>query len=164
MGMDLINSGLDFHFKSQVPVTQICSNIEPLNEAQVKLFRYAILNNYWFTAYIDDLPIGGYVGERRADDLYLYTHKAFHLKYNGERIVSANVTMQNPVLLEWKNNPVPIKFTYSIEWVKSSEKFENRFDKYLDSDFFEHKVQCLLCLSWCFILDRFISFRYSIRL
>lgn len=33
-----------------------------------------------------------------------------------------------------------VKFTYEVNWKPSSTMFENRFNKYLDPNFFQHRV------------------------
>ena len=59
-GMNLVNSGLEAHFKKDVAgKSKYCVETKPLTPKQIQLFRYAIINNYWFTAYVDDLPITG---------------------------------------------------------------------------------------------------------
>jgi transmembrane 9 superfamily protein 3 len=63
------------------------------------------------------------------------------------QVVEANLTMGNPKHLDWEDaNRQAISFTYSVSWHPSQIKFDDRFVKYLDSDFFEHKVASLLCI------------------
>lgn len=33
-----------------------------------------------------------------------------------------------------------LKFTYSVHWTKTTKSFENRFNRYLEYDFFEHQI------------------------
>ena len=35
---------------------------------------------------------------------------------------------------------VKMPFTYEVVWTESSAKFADRFDKYLDPNFFQHRV------------------------
>ena len=92
----------------------------------------------------DDLPIYGMVGEvvpsdvGGKDKVFLYTHMKFVLTYNGPRVIEVNLTSENPVLLTKDTNK--ITFTYSVNWYPTDIPFENRFDKYLDYNFFEHQV------------------------
>lgn len=72
---------------------------------------------------------------------YIWTHKKFDIGYNGKHIVDVNLTSEVKVKLE---NGARIKFTYEVNWVPSSVKFEDRFDKYLDPNFFQHRVIILL--------------------
>lgn len=68
---------------------------------------------------------------------YIWTHKKFDIGYNGKQIVDVNLTSENKVKLKL-NAKIP--FTYEVNWKKSSVKFEDRFDKYLDPNFFQHRV------------------------
>lgn len=92
--------------------------------------------------YIDDLPIWGIVGEVGDNKYYLWTHKKFDIGYHGKQIVDVNITSENRVEL---SPTVNLKFTYEVNWKASDIKFENRFDKYLDPNFFQHRV------SWLFL-------------
>ena len=165
-GMNLVNSGFDIHFKQNLNGRQeICPETHELTQKQVNLFRFAVANKYWFTAYIDDLPIGGFVGEQSLpspnggrSELYLFTHQSYHFEYNGDRLISANVTMESPILLEWKSHPFPVRFTYSVDWKETTADFETRFEKYLDSGFFEHKIH------WVSIFNSLLMIMFLIAL
>lgn len=87
--------------------------------------------------YIDDLPIWGIVGEVTQSSYYIWTHKKFEIGYNGKQIVDVNITSDDKVLL---TPTASLTFTYEIVWKKSDIKFEDRFDKYLDPNFFQHRV------------------------
>lgn len=68
---------------------------------------------------------------------YIWTHKKFDIGYNGKYIVDVNLTSEYKVKLE---QGIKIPFTYEVNWKPSPVKFENRFDKYLDPTFFQHRV------------------------
>lgn len=110
-----------------------------LTEEKVKAFTYAVKNDYWYQMYIDSLPIWGKVGDK--DDAnkkyFIYTHKKFDISYNGKQIVDVNVVTERK---EYLAPGAKIKFTYEVNWKSSPIKFENRFDKYLDPNFFQHRV------------------------
>lgn len=119
-----------------------------LTEENVKAFVYAVKNDYWYQMYIDGLPIWGKVGERDGKNYYIYTHKKFDIGYNGEHIVDVNIATEGKQLLK---TGARIKYTYEVNWKASTVKSENRFDKYLDPNFFQHRVS--LCTveanAWC---------------
>lgn len=48
-----------------------------------------------------------------------------------------NLTSENPVSIDVGRK---IQFTYSVNWVESSKPFQSRFDRYLEYDFFEHRI------------------------
>lgn len=111
---------------------------QKLDEEKYKAFVYAVKNHYWYQMYIDDLPIWGVVGEVRDNQYYIWTHKKFEIGYNGKQIIDVNLTSEDKVLL--KPN-VMLEFKYEVIWKPTNTKFEDRFDKYLDHNFFQHRVR-----------------------
>lgn len=81
---------------------------------------------------------------------YIWTHKRFDVGYNGKQIVDVNLTKE----VKHKLTPdAVIPFTYEVNWKPSATRFENRFDKYLDPNFFQHRV-CLYC--FCYLKPLFV--------
>lgn len=119
-----------------ISTTEIC--MVELNAEKVKAFAYAVKNEYWYQMYIDGLPIWGKVGEKDNKQFYIYTHKRFDIGYNGKRIIDINLTNEKRELIQ---EGAKIKFTYEVNWKPSTVKFEDRFDKYLDPNFFQHRVR-----------------------
>ncbi|ROT77024.1 hypothetical protein C7M84_004353 [Penaeus vannamei] len=154
-GVELEFSGLDIDFKTDVAKTVYCE-VE-LDEVRLKTFVYAVKNHYWYQMYIDDLPIWGIVGEidEANDAYYIWTHKKFDLGYNGNQIVDVNLTSESRQKLELG---AKIKFTYEVNWKKSGVKFEDRFDKYLDPNFFQHRIH------WFSIFNSFMMVIFLVGL
>lgn len=153
-GVELEFSGYAMEFKDDLAATEIC--MVELNEEKVKAFSYAVKNNYWYQMYIDGLPIWGRVGERgEGKKYYIYTHKRFEIGYNGKRIVDVKLTTEK------KNALVPgakISFTYEVTFTPSPVAFEDRFDKYLDPVFFQHKIH------WFSIFNSFMMVIFLVGL
>lgn len=123
-------------FVGSVSSTPYCE-VE-LNEEKLKAFTYAVKNHYWYQMYLDDLPIWGVVGEvGEGNEYFIFTHKKYEIGFNGKQIVDVNLTSENKVKLE---QGAVISFTYEVSWKPTSVKFEDRFDKYLDPNFFQHRV------------------------
>ncbi|KAL1236962.1 Transmembrane 9 superfamily member [Trichinella spiralis] len=140
LGVDLEFSGLDIKFKVNVAKTAYCT-LTLLNE-EVDAFHHAIRNHYWFQMYIDDLPLWGIVGEYRNDEnsgesMKLFTHRLFEIGYNGNTIVEVNLTSNNRIDLK---PDVAFDLTYEVMWKPSTVRFHDRFDKYLDANFFKHRI------------------------
>ncbi|KRZ97148.1 Transmembrane 9 superfamily member 3, partial [Trichinella sp. T8] len=140
LGVDLEFSGLDIKFRVDVPKTAYCT-LTLLNE-EVDAFHHAIRNHYWFQMYIDDLPLWGIVGEYRNDEnsgesMKLFTHRLFEIGYNGNTIVEVNLTSNNRIDLK---PDVAFDLTYEVMWKPSTVRFHDRFDKYLDANFFKHRI------------------------
>ncbi|RWS28205.1 Transmembrane 9 superfamily member 3-like protein, partial [Leptotrombidium deliense] len=154
-GVELEFSGLDIDFKANVAKTPYCSVV--LDKEKLQAFIYAVKNYYWYQMYIDDLPIWGIVGEYDETDnnYYLWTHKKFDIGYNGNQIVDVNLTSEVKVKLELDKK---IVFTYEVNWKKSDIKFENRFDKYLDASFFQHRIH------WFSIFNSFMMVIFLVGL
>ncbi|KAF5296180.1 hypothetical protein FQA39_LY12634 [Lamprigera yunnana] len=152
-GVELEFSGLDIEFKVDVQKAQYCGVL--LNSEKYKAFVYAVKNHYWYQMYIDDLPIWGIVGEVLDSNYYIWTHKKFEIGYNGKQIVDVNITSDDKVLL---TSNVELHFTYEVTWKKSDIKFENRFDKYLDPNFFQHRIH------WFSIFNSFMMVIFLVGL
>jgi transmembrane 9 superfamily member 3 len=120
---------------ADIPKTKYCG--VQLTEEKYKAFVYAVKNHYWYQMYIDDLPIWGIVGEVTDNNYYIWTHKKFEIGYNGKQIVDVNITSEDKVLLSPTGK---LEFTYEVIWRASPVKFADRFDKYLDPNFFQHRV------------------------
>ncbi len=97
------------------------------------------------------------MGETESDgkDLYVWTHKKFEIGYNGRQIVDVNLTSDNKVLLAPEAR---LPFTYEVTWKPSSVKFEDRFDKYLDPNFFQHRIH------WFSIFNSFMMVIFLVGL
>jgi transmembrane 9 superfamily member 3 len=109
----------------------------------------AVSRRYWYELFVDDLPVWGFVGPppspaNENDPPRVFTHQAFTIAVNGPHVVGVNLTTEAP-------SPVlpgaSLAFTYSVDWVESAVPYARRFDTYLDSAFFEHKVHAFSLLN-----------------
>jgi len=158
--VELEYSGIDIDFKADVAKTEFCQII--LTEDKLKAFKYAVRNHYWYQMYLDDLPIWGIVGEMEnsGKDLYMWTHKKFEIGYNTDasdrmHIVDVNLTSEARVKLE---AGARVPFTYEVVWKPSDVKFADRFDKYLDPNFFQHRIH------WFSIFNSFMMVIFLVGL
>jgi transmembrane 9 superfamily protein 3 len=93
---------------------------------------------------------------------YIWTHKKFEIGYNDNRIIDVNLTSESKTQIQPN---AKLMFSYEIVWRPTNIKFANRFDKYLDPGFFQHKVKKKQISKINLIyLFRFIGFQYLIRL
>ena len=91
----------DVTFLDRVPWRPLC---EDFVEGQgLKVLKDAIEGDYVFEMLIDELPVWGAIGEVVHEEgslgkstpsarVYLYPHLLFSIRYNGDQIVTANVT------------------------------------------------------------------------
>src|SRR3546814_19320555 len=104
--------------------------------------------------WIDDLPMWGYLGDIEGDELFLtrsirksqvflYTHTHFSIGFNGDQIVSVNVTTDPTKKVDIIDTSAEMEviFSYSVQWVpeRSEErrvgkecvsKFRSRWSRY----------------------------------
>ena len=122
--------------------------------------------------YLDDLPIWGIVGEMEEKEFYIWTHKKFEIGFNGNQIIDVNLTSEGKTKLRLGEQ---LAFSYEVTWKKSSLKFEvrldnskckenlnfyifqDRFDKYLDPNFFQHRIH------WFSIFNSFMMVIFLVR-
>jgi transmembrane 9 superfamily protein 3 len=82
--------------------------------------------------------VGGIAKDEAGKEIpFIYTHSKFNLGYNNDRIVQVNLTAGNPVRLE---DGATLTFTYTTTWVPSTIDYAGRFRRYLDHNFFEHRI------------------------
>ncbi|XP_005092501.1 transmembrane 9 superfamily member 3 [Aplysia californica] len=155
LGVELEFSGFDIDFKGDFSHTEYC--FIDLTVDEYHAFTYAVENHYWYQMYIDDLPIWGIVGEvdESGEGHFIWTHKKFDIGYNGEHIVDVNLTSETKVKLKPNSK---IQFSYEIKWHPSNIKFEDRFDKYLDPNFFQHRIH------WFSIFNSFMMVIFLVGL
>lgn len=139
VGYDLIKSMVQIFFRKPVERAPVCT--KSFKKSEYEQLREAIIEQYWYQMYLDDLPIWGMVGEAYEESgqekVFIFTHQRFSLSWNGDRVIEVNLTSENPLPLEANT---PIEFTYSVTWDETSTSFDDRFKKYLDKSFFEHQI------------------------
>ncbi|KAI8091041.1 uncharacterized protein B0P05DRAFT_485514 [Gilbertella persicaria] len=172
-GMDLVNSGIPLQYKKDEANKLYCTKV--LDAKDIDVLRYAVDNQYWYTMFVDDLPVSGIVGrdanegetERTTDPhfkaLHVYTHKSFSIQYNNDKIISVSLQHASPVELKYNQQSLELSFTYSIDWNPTDIAFEDRFDSLLETDFFEHKVHWLSIFS-SFMMVLFLTGLVSVIL
>lgn len=154
LGIELQFLGLDIRFKKSQSKAQYCE-VE-LTKESLKAFLYAVKSTYWYQMFIDDLPIWGMVGKSEpGEDDYIWTHKKFEIGYNGNQIVDVNLTSEGMEKLELGKK---LKFTFEIEWKPCAVSFRDRFDKYLDPTFYQHRIH------WFSIFNSFMMVVFLIGL
>ncbi|KAI8929878.1 Endomembrane protein 70-domain-containing protein [Entophlyctis helioformis] len=142
LGLELTNAGMDVRFNEPATDEILCQ--QDLDKRAIQVFRYAVIHSYYFSSFIDNLPLKSPVGGINKTDIsvvaFIYTHREYTIGINKDQIVTVDMSSAKPVYLEPSADNIPIKFTYSVNWVSSNYTFETRFDRYLESDFFEHKI------------------------
>lgn len=97
-----------------------------IEEADLLKLREEIEELYYFEMVADDLPMRSFIGRfeetgflqvPHIHKISLYNHITFHFTYNGDKIVSANVSTSEhgPLSLDHEA-PLEVTYKYSISW------------------------------------------------
>lgn len=154
----------DITFLDPVSWRSLCE--VSLGPKDLKEFKDAIEDDYFFELFLDDMPMWGYVGEVVHEDfllgksiqgarVYLYPHLHFSIGYNNDQVVSANVTTdpKKRVDITDISSEKEVAFTYSVEWIHIPElKYEDRMKHYLDSNFLPTTFE----IHWLSIINSFV--------
>ncbi|KAI4299650.1 hypothetical protein L6164_033086 [Bauhinia variegata] len=122
-----------------------------LTKEEVARFRKAVLKDYFFTMYYDELPIWGFLGKFDAEGIddsivtsvYLFKHIHFEILYNKDRIIDVIIQgdLQNALLDVTDNKEVEVDFSYSVKWIQTDIPYEKRLEKYSQSSSLLHNME-----------------------
>ncbi|CAG0912809.1 unnamed protein product [Notodromas monacha] len=94
-----------------------------LTAKEVEFLRRAIDEQYYFEFFVQDRPVGGYLGETMETSLlphtheqYLFKHIVFTFYHNNKEILSACLKMEDPVSLKSAENMKGVSYSYSARW------------------------------------------------
>jgi transmembrane 9 superfamily member 3 len=161
LGHEYVHSGVDLQFRVDQPSKYQCS--VTLSSEDVMELQYYILRQYWVQTIIDSLPLWSYIGYANQTDqatrYWIYSHKHYNITYNEDRIVQ--VQQFNTEVVELKESNIAGKdtvldFSYSVTWIPTKESFYTRFQHYLDTGFFEHKIHYFSIIN-SFLIVFFLS-------
>ncbi|XP_028756875.1 transmembrane 9 superfamily member 5 [Neltuma alba] len=107
---------------------------------EVAKFKQAIIDEFYFQMYLDDLPFWGFIGRVEEESwavggkgpkYYLFKHVQFDVLYNGNQVIEINAFGDPNLSVDITESvDVDVKFTYSVIWNTTSTHFENRMDRY----------------------------------
>mmetsp|Transcript_20315 Transcript_20315/g.29164 ORF Transcript_20315/g.29164 Transcript_20315/m.29164 type:complete len:462 (-) Transcript_20315:17-1402(-) len=146
-GSRKIATPYDLTFMDPVPWRSLCE--EYMDVEDLKEFKDAIEDDYFFEMFVDDLPMWGYVGEVAHEEfllgksiqgarVYLYPHLHFSIGFNNDQIVSANVTTDPKRRVDITDvvSGQEIVFSYSVEWRHQPDiDYDDRMKRYEGSAF-----------------------------
>ncbi|KAE8729406.1 Transmembrane 9 superfamily member 5 [Hibiscus syriacus] len=106
----------------------------------VAKFRDAVINDFYFQMYYDDLPFWGFVGkiedygwtlEDKSPKYFLFKHVEFNVFYNGNHVIEVHaIGDPNRVVDITEDVGIDVEFTYSVTWNTTSAAFDTRMDRY----------------------------------
>ena len=151
-------------FLDPVPWRSLCEEFLDAND--IAEFKSAIESDYFFEMFIDELPMWGYIGEVAHEEfllgqsiqgakVYLYPHLHFSIGYNGQHVVSANVTTDSKRRIDITDTSIgqEVVFSYSVEWINTPAISHNdRMKRYADSTFLPSTFE----IHWLSIINSFV--------
>lgn len=150
-------------FLDNVPWRLLCE--QSFSRHELRTFTHAIENDYYFEMFVEDLPMWGYVGEVEGEDVllghletvrrYIYPHLHFSIGYNGDQVVSVNVSTnpQRKVDITEEFDGTEVAFSYSVEWTARLDlSWGARMSRYHDSRFLPGTFE----IHWLSIINSFV--------
>lgn len=139
----------------------ICTKV--LTKKEGAQLRHAVLKDYFYTMYYDDLPIWGFLGrfesEEKDDTLtnatvYLFSHIHFAILYNEDRIIDVFIRNDpDEVVNLTEDKEVNVDFTYSVKWTQTDIPFEKRLEKYSQTSLLSHQLE----IHWFSIINSCVT-------
>ncbi|KAF7235928.1 Transmembrane 9 superfamily member 1 [Varanus komodoensis] len=160
-GDRMAESMYEIHFRENVDKKILCEM--ELSPEKVEHLRQAIEELYYFEFVVDDLPLRGFVGYMEESGFLPHTHKIglwthldFHLEWNGDRIIYANVSIRNvkPTSLDDVQGVLSVTHTYSVRWSETSseQRGERRGSRSGDNGFFPRTLE----IHWLSIINSMV--------
>ncbi|XAR47999.1 hypothetical protein NMG60_11030665 [Bertholletia excelsa] len=110
-----------------------------LTKPEVAQFRKAVLKDYFFQMYYDDLPIWGFIGKVDREDksdptdyrYFLFKHTHFDIWYNKDHVIEISTRMDPDFVVDLtEDKEIDIEFTYTVKWKETDLPFEKRMEKF----------------------------------
>ncbi|GCB82059.1 hypothetical protein scyTo_0023325, partial [Scyliorhinus torazame] len=127
----------------------------------IEELKEAIEELYYFEFVLDDIPIRGFVGYLEESGFLPHTHKIglwthldFHVEFNGDRIIHANVSVRDvkPFSLDELRAPSSMAHTYGVYWHETGFPYERRGERLRDSSFFPRTLE----IHWLSIINSMV--------
>jgi len=150
-------------FNDNVEFRNLCD--VHLSPDELKQFKDAIHNSYFFEMYVEDLPMWGSIGDVVNEDIlvgevagfsktYLFPHLIFKFGINNDRIVSAtvNTDTDRKIDITQTDKEMTVKFTYSVQFFESDLEWKDRLSTYIDNRFLPGKFE----IHWLAVINSFV--------
>ncbi|XP_059627619.1 transmembrane 9 superfamily member 5 [Cornus florida] len=128
----------DLKFREDKTEEILCK--KQLKGYEVAKFRDAVIDDFCFQMYYDDLPVWGFIGkveeeswtlDGKGSKFYLFNHVQFDALYNGNQVIEIRAFSDPSHVVDITEDvETNVKFTYSVFWNATSTRLENRMDKY----------------------------------
>nr|XP_009592973.1 transmembrane 9 superfamily member 5 [Nicotiana tomentosiformis] len=111
-----------------------------LNQNDVSKFRDAIIKDYYYQMYFDDLPFWGFVGkiedehwtlDGKGPKYFLFKHVQFDVLHNENQVIEIHAFSDPSHVVDITEDiDQSVTFTYSVLWNETSTLFNNRMARY----------------------------------
>ena len=159
-GDRMTSTPYDVPFRVDKENESLC--VQTLTAFDLKRFRKAVEEDYYFQMYYDDLPIWGFVGKiekiikPNAPEMryYLFTHVHFDVAYNGDKVVEINVSTDPLRTVDiTEGSEATVEFSYSVRWKETRIPFERRMEKYSRYSFLPQHLE----IHWFSIINSCVT-------
>jgi len=158
-GDAISNSAYDIRFGVNIQWQLLCKlHLQP---SEIRQFKKAIDEFYFFEFLFDDLPLRGFIGTTDQSGIvegrifsrhYLFKHLHFHILYNKDQVIYANVSSDLRQLQELnEDEDISVEFSYSAKWTPTHIDFSKRMELFQD-DFFDQEME----IHWLSIMNSFV--------
>ena len=147
-------------FGDSVQDRTLCS--KNLTADDIKIFKEAIHDSYFFEMYVEDLPMWGYIGDVMNEDVimgeveglshtYLFTNLIFEIGKNNDQIVSVSLRTDTDkkVDITKVDKPIDVAFTYQVRFFDDPTPWNQRMKKYAGSEFMPKALE----IHWLSIIN-----------
>lgn len=160
-GDRLVTTPYKIKFNTDVENEVLCS--KTLNDKDLKKFRLAVKQDYYFQMFYDDLPVWGFIGKiekivkqgtHTEYKYYLFTHFHFDLAYNDAHVIEINVSSDPMRTVDiTSGDTANVQFSYSVKWKETTIPFDHRMDRYTKYSFLPQHLE----IHWFSIINSCVT-------
>ncbi|XP_015872609.2 transmembrane 9 superfamily member 5 isoform X1 [Ziziphus jujuba] len=137
-GDRLTNTLYELNFQEEKTFKTLCQ--KKLKVAEIAKFRDAVIKDFYFQMYYDDLPLWAFIGKVEEESwtlsenepkYYLFKHVQFDVFFLGNQVIEIQAFSDPTYVLDITEDvETDVEFTYSVNWHETSASFESRMNKY----------------------------------
>ncbi|CAN6478875.1 unnamed protein product [Victoria cruziana] len=159
-GDRLVDASYRLDFRVDKTSESVCK--KKLSKEDVVKFRQAVIKDYYFQMYYDDLPVWGFIGKAERDTkndptdvkYLLFREVRFDVLYNKDRVIeiTAHAVPETAVDIT-EDKEVEVEFMYSTTWKETDTPFEQRMERYSRSSSLPHHLE----IHWFSIINSCVT-------
>ncbi|CAN6465660.1 unnamed protein product [Victoria cruziana] len=159
-GDRLVVAPYKLDFKVTKSSESVCK--KKLSKEEVVTFRQAVIKDYYFQMYYDDLPVWGFIGKVEKDSkndpsqarYLLFNEVRFEVLYNNDRVIEISVQPSPETAVDITDDKeVDVEFTYSVSWRETNTPYEARMERYSKSSSLPHHLE----IHWFSIINSCVT-------